>query len=50
MNEHSKNFEIVKDFYVRGLWERKRLVDAVSKGWITKEEYKEVTGKEVEYE
>lgn len=46
MNEHSKNFEMVKSFYTRGLWNVKRVRDAVVKEWITKEEYKEITGEE----
>lgn len=41
--EHSKNFEKVRDYYKRGLWSITQVRNAVGK-WITKEEYKEITG------
>lgn len=41
--EHSPYFEIVKDFYDRGLWSIDRVWTAVGK-WITEDEYYEITG------
>ena len=43
----SKNFEKVKNYYDRGLWSLDRVKAAVGK-WITADEYKEITGKEVD--
>jgi hypothetical protein len=43
----SKNFEKVKKFYENGIWNKQRVYNAVEK-WITKEEYKEITGKDYE--
>lgn len=42
----SKKFEQVKNYYNSGLWGEKRVRDAVPKGWITAEEYREITGEE----
>ena len=42
----SKNFEKVMEYYKRNLWNLQRVYDAVQKQWITKNEYKEITGKE----
>lgn len=39
----SKHYELVKSFYDRGLWSIDRVRSAVGK-WITKTEYKEITG------
>ena len=39
-------FEMVKDFYDRGLWSITRVRNAVVKGWITEEEFKIITGKD----
>lgn len=39
----SKHYELVKNFYDRGLWSIDRVRNAVGK-WITKAEYKEITG------
>lgn len=44
----SKKFNLVKKYYEQGLWSKKRVRDAVLKGWITAEEYKEITGEEYE--
>lgn len=41
MNEHSKNFEKVRDYYLRGLWNEDRVRAAVGK-WITQEECDEI--------
>lgn len=43
---HSKNFEKVKKYYDEGLWTLNRVCNAVGK-WITKEEFEEITSKEV---
>lgn len=40
------NFETVKRNYDRGLWNAAMVKMAVKKGVITKEQYKEITGKE----
>ena len=39
---YSKNFEKVKDYYQRGLWNIDKISNAVGK-WITETEYKEIT-------
>jgi len=44
----SKKFETVKKYYDQGLWNIVRVKNAVRKAWITKDEYKEITGKEFE--
>lgn len=42
--EHSTKFEKVKTYYEGGLWDKVRVTNAVAKGWITKDEYAEITG------
>lgn len=42
--EHSKNFAKVKRYYDSGLWNKVRVYNAVSKGWITETEYGEIVG------
>lgn len=42
----SANFEKVKFYYDNGLWNIDRVKKAVVKGWITEEEYKEITGED----
>lgn len=42
----SANFEKLKGYFDDGLWTAKQVGDAVSKGWITAEEYAEITGEE----
>ena len=37
-------FEKVKKYYDMGLWSKAKVKDAVSKGWITAEEYRAITG------
>lgn len=37
-------YEKVKRYYETGLWDEKRVRDAVVKGWITEEEAKEILG------
>lgn len=46
--EHSKNFEKVKAYYDTGRWDEYRVSEAVKKGWITAEEYEEITGQPYE--
>lgn len=41
--KYSKNFQKVRNYYDRGLWNIGRVHSAVGK-WITEEEYKEITG------
>lgn len=43
---HSEKYEKVKRYYDRGLWSIERVHKAVEKGWITAEEYKEITGED----
>lgn len=40
--EHSENYEKVKGYYARGLWNITRVRKAVGK-WITEEEFSEIT-------
>lgn len=42
---HSPNFEKVRGYYKRGLWSIDQVRNAVGK-WITKAEYKEITGQD----
>ena len=44
MAAHSRNYEKVKNFYDMGVWSEGRVRDAVVKGWITAEEFQEITG------
>ena len=41
---HSIKFNMVKSYYVRKLWSKSRVHDAVGCGWITAAEYEEITG------
>ena len=45
---YSKHYQKVKDYYDQGLWNLYRVGRAVVNGWITAEEYKEITGKDYE--
>ena len=45
---HSKNYEKVKYYYDHGLWNVDRVRQAVVKGWITEEEYREIVGEDYE--
>ena len=40
----SKKYEKVKSYYDRGLWNIDMVRNAVVKGWITEEEFYEITG------
>lgn len=42
--EHSEKFNLVKEYYDEGRWKKKAVRNAVAKGWITADEYKEITG------
>ena len=44
--EHSKKFDKVKMYYDRGVWTIDMVRNAVVKGWITEEEFTEITGEE----
>ena len=44
----SKKYETVKGFFDRGLWKLSRVKDAVKMGWITAEEFREITGEDYE--
>lgn len=46
--EHSANYEKVKNYYDRGLWNISRVRKAVEKEWITAEEFTEITGEPYE--
>lgn len=41
----SDKFQLVKDYYDKGLWNAEKVYNAVGR-WITAEEYQEITGKE----
>ena len=41
---HSKKFEKSKNYYDKGLWTIDMVKNAVVKGWITEEEYYDITG------
>ena len=40
--EHSKKYELVKKYFDKGLWNKKKVHDAVVKEWITADEYEEI--------
>lgn len=44
----SKKYNLVKKYYEQRLWSKKRVRDAVLKGWITAEEYKKITDEDYE--
>ena len=41
---HSPKFEKVKAYYDTGVWSIERVRLAVTKNWITPEEFEEITG------
>ena len=45
MMEKSKYYDIVKAHYDDGYWSLKKVRNAVVKGWITEEEFTEITGR-----
>lgn len=44
----SKRYAQVKGYYDMELWNEKRVHDAVGKGWITEDEYRQITGQKYE--
>ncbi len=42
--EHSEKYELVKHYFDTGRWSYKMVKNAVVKGWITPEEFFEITG------
>ena len=46
MNEHSRMFNQIKQWYDDGMWNKKRVHNAVVKGAITEEEYAEIVGED----
>lgn len=43
----NKRYEQVKNFWNNGLWDERKVRNAVVKEWITAKEFKEITG--IEY-
>lgn len=43
--KHSDKYETVKKYYTMGMWDEQRVRNAVAKGWITEDEFEEITGK-----
>lgn len=41
---HSPKYDKVKYYYDNGFWDKNKVKNAVVKGWITEEEYTEITG------
>ena len=39
-------FEKIKEYYDRGLWNKEMVRNAVIKGKITEEQYREITGED----
>lgn len=44
----SEKFELVERYFDSGLWNTARAKNAVVKGWITADEYTEITGEPYE--
>lgn len=44
---HSEKYAEVEKYYRLGLWTKQKVKKAVSKGWITAEEYAQITGDEL---
>ncbi|MBR0378943.1 MAG: XkdX family protein [Mogibacterium sp.] len=42
----SKDYEIIRTWYEMGLWDDRKLKNAVARGKITASEYKAITGTE----
>lgn len=40
----SKHYKLVKRNYDNGFWDISKVRDAVAKGWITSDEFQEITG------
>jgi uncharacterized XkdX family phage protein len=41
------NFETIKSYYEKGLWNKAMVAKAVAKGVITKEQYESITGEQL---
>lgn len=48
MMEKSKNYYKVKQYYDDGRWSLKKVYNAVKAGWITPDEFTEITGEPYE--
>lgn len=46
--EYSPKYDKVKNYYDKGLWTIDMVRNAVVKGWITEEEFTEITGEPYE--
>ena len=46
--EKSKYYYKVLDYYEQGFWSIKKVRNAVKCGWITPEEFEEITGEQYE--
>lgn len=44
----SPKYSKVKRYYDQGLWTKEMVRNAVVKGWITEQEYEDITGREYE--
>ena len=42
---HSKYFAEIKEWFELGIWNEKRVKNAVAQNYLTEAEYKEITGK-----
>lgn len=40
----SKKYYLIKTYYDKGLWNKEMVRNAVTKNWITEEEYTEIVG------
>lgn len=40
----SRKFEKVRNYYEKNLWTKEQVANAVKKGWITADEYRDITG------
>lgn len=44
MANHSKRYNTVRTYYKNHFWTKHQVENAVKKGWITADEYEEITG------
>ena len=44
MANHSKRYNTVRTYYKNHFWNKHQVENAVKKGWITADEYEEITG------
>lgn len=44
MMEHSPKYAKVLHYYTCGFWNKTAVANSVTKKWITKDEYEEITG------